>query len=64
MRDTLGDGADAALIDRIVDHADGNPFHLEELVRAVVAGRGEAFRVRENAETLALAAACDAAKSG
>jgi eukaryotic-like serine/threonine-protein kinase len=43
VRDTLGAGADEGLVARIVDHADGNPFYLEELVRAVVAGRGEAF---------------------
>ncbi len=43
VRDTLGEGASAALVARIVDHGGGNPFYLEELVRAVVAGRGESF---------------------
>jgi tetratricopeptide (TPR) repeat protein len=43
VRDSLGDDAGAELVARIVDHADGNPFYLEELVRAVVAGRGDTF---------------------
>ncbi len=43
VRDTLGEGVSAALVARIVDHGGGNPFYLEELVRAVVAGRGESF---------------------
>lgn len=40
-RHVLGRGADDALIARLVERADGNPFFLEELVRAVEESRGE-----------------------
>lgn len=33
--------ADAALVQRLVDRADGNTLYLEELVRAAAAGRGD-----------------------
>jgi tetratricopeptide (TPR) repeat protein len=42
VADALGDGS-AAVMDRVVERAAGNPFYLEELVRAVAAGRGDAF---------------------
>ncbi|APR78317.1 Adenylate cyclase [Minicystis rosea] len=35
----LGAEADAKVVARVLDRADGNPFYLEELVRAVAAGR-------------------------
>ncbi|MCC6553069.1 MAG: AAA family ATPase [Polyangiaceae bacterium] len=37
-RAALGDQANPALIDRILDRAGGNPFALEELIRAAAAG--------------------------
>ncbi|UQA63042.1 serine/threonine-protein kinase PknK [Polyangium aurulentum] len=43
VRNALGDAADSALVTRIVDRADGNAFYLEELVRAVAEGRGDAL---------------------
>jgi tetratricopeptide (TPR) repeat protein len=43
VRDALGKDEPADLVTRIVDRADGNPFYLEELIRAVAAGRGDAF---------------------
>ena len=43
VRDALGERAAPAVIARIVDRAGGNPFYLEELVRAVAGGRGDAF---------------------
>ncbi|WP_437587922.1 protein kinase domain-containing protein [Sorangium sp. So ce1000] len=36
----LGDEASAELVATLVDRADGNPFYLEEQVRAVAAGHG------------------------
>ena len=42
-RAVLGDGAAASVVDRIVGQAAGNPFYLEELVKAVVEGKGEAL---------------------
>jgi tRNA A-37 threonylcarbamoyl transferase component Bud32 len=43
VHQTLGDsvGADAAA--RLVTQADGNPFYLEELIRAVAEGKGDAL---------------------
>ncbi len=38
-RKMLGDGLDAAAIERIVDRAGGNSFFLEELIRAQAEGR-------------------------
>src|SRR4029079_1526956 len=43
VRGALGSDADAGVVARIVERADGNPFYLEELIRAVAAGRGDAF---------------------
>ena len=43
VRAGLGADAPAELVARVVDRAEGNPFYLEELVRAVVAGRAEAL---------------------
>jgi len=40
VRGGLGD-ADEALIAKLVERADGNPFFLEELVRAIAEGEGE-----------------------
>jgi len=34
---------DAATVARVVERADGNAFHLEELIRAVAEGRGDAL---------------------
>jgi tetratricopeptide (TPR) repeat protein len=41
VREMLPETAPDALVDRIVERAEGNPFHLEELMRAVVSGQGE-----------------------
>jgi len=41
VREALGAGAEAALVARILDRADGNAFFLEELVRSALAGRTE-----------------------
>ncbi len=41
-RAMLGD-VDAAVIERVIDRAGGNPFVLEELLRAVLEGRGDAL---------------------
>jgi tetratricopeptide (TPR) repeat protein len=43
VQGALGARAKPEAIARIVDRADGNPFYLEELVRAVVAGRDDVF---------------------
>lgn len=43
VREALGKDVDAGTVARIVDRADGNPFYLEELIRAVAAGRGDHF---------------------
>ena len=42
VTDALGEAAPAVMA-RIVERAAGNPFYLEELIRAVAAGRGDAF---------------------
>ncbi|MDP3214122.1 MAG: AAA family ATPase, partial [Deltaproteobacteria bacterium] len=42
-RDALGEGADPAVIARLVGRSEGNPLYLEELVRAVADGRGDAL---------------------
>ncbi|WP_394850177.1 protein kinase [Pendulispora brunnea] len=39
----LGDAHPEAVLERVVARADGNPFYLEELLRAVVEGRGDAL---------------------
>jgi eukaryotic-like serine/threonine-protein kinase len=41
VRDVLGDELPASTTRRIVELADGNAFHLEELIRAVAEGRRE-----------------------
>ncbi len=43
VRRVLGDDASPALVGRILDRAGGNPFYLEELIRAVVDGKGDAL---------------------
>jgi len=43
VRHALGDGADPAAVARIVERAQGHPLYLEELIRAVAEGRGEAL---------------------
>jgi tRNA A-37 threonylcarbamoyl transferase component Bud32/tetratricopeptide (TPR) repeat protein len=43
VRQTLGDQAGPDTLVRLVTHADGNPFYLEELIRAVAERGGEAF---------------------
>ncbi|WP_437518570.1 protein kinase domain-containing protein [Sorangium sp. So ce1099] len=40
VRAALGDELNAELVATLVDRADGNPFYLEEQVRAVAAGHG------------------------
>ncbi|WP_437588673.1 serine/threonine-protein kinase [Sorangium sp. So ce1000] len=44
-REALGDAAlgDGALIDRLVAQSEGQPFFLEELIRATAEGRGDAL---------------------
>jgi tetratricopeptide (TPR) repeat protein len=42
-RDLLGGEADPDVIQRIVERANGNAFFLEELIRAVAEGRGDAL---------------------
>ncbi|HEX3343991.1 MAG TPA: AAA family ATPase, partial [Polyangiaceae bacterium] len=41
VRELAGPGLDDATVARILDHAGGNAFYLEELVRAVADGHGE-----------------------
>jgi serine/threonine protein kinase/tetratricopeptide (TPR) repeat protein len=43
VREALGDRADDGVVARILGRGGGNPFHLQELVRVVAAGRGDAF---------------------
>ncbi|WP_394820742.1 protein kinase domain-containing protein [Pendulispora albinea] len=42
-RHVLGPGPSEATLARIVGQADGNPFYLEELLRSVADGRGDAL---------------------
>jgi hypothetical protein len=41
VKTMLGDSADPKTVATIVDHAGGNAFYLEELIRAVSEGRGQ-----------------------
>ena len=41
VRQVLGDDLPAELLDRLLTQAAGNPFYLEELVRAVAEGKGD-----------------------
>ena len=43
VREALHGGVSDAVVARVLDRADGNPFYLEELVRAVAAGREDAL---------------------
>nr|HEX4317828.1 protein kinase [Kofleriaceae bacterium] len=43
VRGVLGADASPTLVARILDQASGNPFYLEELVRAVAEGKGDAL---------------------
>ncbi len=43
VRECLGAAADDAIVERAVERGDGNPFFLEELVRAVAEGKGDAL---------------------
>jgi eukaryotic-like serine/threonine-protein kinase len=43
VRAALGKGAESDAVAQIVERADGNPFYLEELVRAVASGRCDAL---------------------
>lgn len=45
VREVLGDELDDALVTRLVERASGNPFYLEELIRAVAEGKGESLPV-------------------
>ena len=38
VRGVLGDGADEAVVQQLVERSAGNPFYLEELIRTAVAG--------------------------
>jgi eukaryotic-like serine/threonine-protein kinase len=42
-REVLGEGADSAALERVVAQAAGNAFYLEELLRVLAAGTGEAL---------------------
>lgn len=53
VRRALGAGADDAVVDRIVERAEGNAFHLEELVRATAEGRAAALPETVSAMLLA-----------
>jgi tetratricopeptide (TPR) repeat protein len=41
VREALGPAVADEVVARVVERADGNPFHIEELIRAIVAGRDE-----------------------
>ncbi|WP_437489922.1 protein kinase [Sorangium sp. So ce1014] len=41
VRHALGEDLDAATVARLVAHADGHAFYLEELIRAVAEGKGD-----------------------
>ncbi|HTN83381.1 MAG TPA: serine/threonine-protein kinase PknK, partial [Sorangium sp.] len=41
VRSALGEETPAETVARVVDRADGNPFYLEELIRAVADGKGD-----------------------
>ncbi len=43
VRSALGEDTPRAILDRIVAQAEGNAFYLEELIRAVAEGKGEAL---------------------
>jgi tetratricopeptide (TPR) repeat protein len=43
VREALRPDVSDAVVTRVLDRADGNPFYLEELVRAVAAGREDAL---------------------
>jgi eukaryotic-like serine/threonine-protein kinase len=43
VREVLGARANDRLVARLVDHSGGNAFYLEELIRAVIEGKGDAL---------------------
>lgn len=43
VKQVLGDETTPTLVERLVDRAEGNAFYLEELIRAVAEGKGEAL---------------------
>jgi tetratricopeptide (TPR) repeat protein len=43
VRQVLGEGIDKVIVDRIVTQAAGNAFYLEELIRAIAGGAGDAL---------------------
>jgi tetratricopeptide (TPR) repeat protein len=43
VRQVLGEGVDRAAVERIVAQAAGNAFYLEELIRAIATGGGDAL---------------------
>ena len=43
VRQVLGESVDRAIVERVVTQAAGNAFYLEELIRAVAAGGGDAL---------------------
>src|SRR5262249_38094547 len=42
-RHVLGDAVTVETVSKLVEHADGNPFYLEELIRAVAEGHDQAL---------------------
>jgi tetratricopeptide (TPR) repeat protein len=60
VREVLGDRADAEVVQRIVAVAGGNPFYLEELIRAAAAGEAGDFPETVLAMVEARLAALDA----
>jgi len=43
VRDVLGEDVEPEIVARVVDRAAGNAFYLEELIRAVAEGKGDAL---------------------
>jgi len=43
VRGVLGEQTAPEMVARLVERADGNPFYLEELIRAVAVGKGDAL---------------------
>jgi eukaryotic-like serine/threonine-protein kinase len=43
VREALGKDANGGVVAQIVERAEGNPFSLEELIRTVASGRGDAL---------------------
>ena len=48
MRDCLGDQIADAIVERVVEMADGNRVYLEELIRAIAEGKATACQRRRS----------------